>query len=105
MVEDFVAVVLVKVFSCFKDLLLEVRDFLGLSVLFLIAAVFVHFPVLFLMLLTAIVRFLAVVARVVGVLATNLARNDFNLADRTCWNIKMTHENSCLSKVFVLEYL
>jgi hypothetical protein len=87
MVENFVAVVLVKVFPCFEDLLLEVHDFLGLGVLFLIAVVFVHFPVFFLMLLTAIVCFLAVVARVVGVLATNLARNDFILTDRTCWNV------------------
>ncbi len=87
MVEDFVAVVLVKVFSCLKDLLLEVHNFLGLGVLFLITADFVYFPVFFLMLLTAIVGFLAVVARVVGVLATNLTWNDFILTYRTRWNV------------------
>jgi hypothetical protein len=62
MVENFVTVVFIKVFPCFEDLLLKVHDFLGLGVLFLIAAVLVDFPVFFLMLLTAIICFFTVVA-------------------------------------------
>lgn len=90
-VEDFVAVVLVEVFSCLEDLFLQVHDFLWLCVFLLVTVVLVCLPVLFLMFLTAIVCFLAVVAWVVRIFAANLTGNDLVLIHRTRWNVQLTH--------------